>query len=136
MSRTYLTAFALLLALASTLATRLFKAFTSAELLATGACIAGAALLLTRSSANALDWPHRLIVAGSLTGIAGLAVKLAFVLLGIGEPAADIHVHEGGFGGRVLTHIHHLFFNIGFLQMAAGAIGLLARLVRRQPRAT
>lgn len=134
MSRTQLVVTALLLALASVVATRLLKAFVVAEVLATAACIAGAGLLWIRNgtaTASALNWPQRLIVAGSLTGLAGLAVKLVFVLFGIGaDGGTDLHVHDPSTTERVLAHIHHLFFNVGFLLMFAAAVGLLVGRLR------
>ncbi len=127
------TALALGLAMASILATRLFQAFTLAEGLAAAACAAALALWLAqRRGGGALDWPRGLIVAGGVIGLTGLLVKLVFVVLGIGVGEHDMASHEAGMGSRLLEHIHHLFFNLGFLAMAAGAVGLAARRFRPQ----
>ena len=123
-----LTGAALFLALASIVLTRVLKLFTLAEILAVAAFLAGVALLISHrrfARAPPLDWPRRLIVAGSFVGLAGLVVKGSFVLLGIGTGDHDMASHEVSFDERLLKHIHHLFFNIGFLFMIFAVFGLL-----------
>jgi hypothetical protein len=129
-----LTAVALLLALASIVVTRVVKAFTVAEVLAVGSFLAGMAILvLHRQSAvpGAMGWPHRLVVVGSLVGLSGVLLKLLFVALGIGVEAHDMADHAAAGPNPLLVHIHHLFFNIGFLFMLVAAIGLGVRRFRR-----
>jgi len=124
---------ALVLALASILALRVFSAFVLSEALAVAAFVSGAAILiLHRRGADAgnFGWPQRLIVTGSLIGLGGLALKLAFVLLGVGAGAHDMAAHQSGLGDRLLQHIHHLFFNIGFLFMLIAAVWLLVGRLR------
>ena len=129
-----LTISALALTLASIILTRVFKSFTMAEVLAVAAFLTGVALLVSHRRADGtgpLDWPRRLIVTGSVIGLTGLVVKLLFVMLGIGAGAHDMEAHEAGLGQRLLEHIHHLFFNIGFLFMIGAAIGMLLGRFRR-----
>lgn len=76
--------------------------------------------------------PERLIVIGSLLGLAGLPLKLAFGLLGIGAPAHDMANHASTAGNPLLLHIHHLFFNLGFLVLLISAIAWMVAAIRRQ----
>ena len=129
------TAAALLLALASIVVTRVVKAFTVAEVLAVLSFLAGLAVLLAHRQSRlgvTLPWPNRLIVAGSILGLSGILIKLVFVALGIGVAEHDMSTHEGAGPNPLLVHIHHLFFNLGFLVMLIGAIGLAVRRFRRQ----
>ena len=74
---------ALLLGLASIIVTRVFRAFTVAEVLAILAFISGLAIFwLSRVDADdkSLPWPHRLVIAGSVIGIVGLLIKAVFVV--------------------------------------------------------
>ena len=107
------------LALASILVTRVLKAFTLAEALAVAAFICGLLLLCRHRRQQhevRLAWPERLIVVGSLVEpLAGLPLKLLFTLLGIGAPVHDMADHANSAGNPLLLHIHHLFFNLGFL---------------------
>lgn len=121
------------LATASMIATRAFRLFTVAEILAVAAFLAGIALLIMhRRNASRLpmDWPRRLIVIGSLIGLSGLVVKLVLVLFGIGVDSHDMHSHGADADNRLLEHIHHLFFNVGFLFMILAALGLLVNRFR------
>jgi hypothetical protein len=115
------------LVLASILLTHLLKAFTAAEVCAVLAFIAG--LLLLRSGWHGLSHTRRAIVLGSALGLSGVLVKLFFVfVLGIGGEHAS---HDGTH--PLLLHIHHLFFNIGFLFVIYAAFSaVLARW--RAPR--
>ena len=132
---TQLTAAALGLSLASLVTTRGFKAFTVAEILAVAAFLSGLGLLILQRRASghpALDWPRRLIVTGSAVGMGGLAIKLVFVLLGIGVTGHDMGSHELGQPNPLLQHIHHLFFNVGFLFMLVATLGLLIGQLRKR----
>lgn len=123
------------LALASILVTRVLKAFTLAEALAVAAFLCGLVLLWRhrrRQPEGSLPAPERLIVIGSLVGLAGLPIKLLFVLLGIGAPGHDMANHETSAGNPLLLHIHHLFFNLGFLLLLISALVWMAAPVRRQ----
>jgi len=115
---------ALLLALSAILVTRILKAFTVAEVLSVLAFLAGLSLLYFKPEPK--NRPHTLIITGAIIGLSGIIVKVAFVALGIGE-ATDHSAHTGGApsGSALLQHIHHLFFNAGFLTYLAAAIGLL-----------
>ena len=99
---------AYLLALASLIATHVFRTFSLAEGLAVAAFLAGIA---SWKLAQAAD---RWIVAGSLLGLAGLLLKGLFIVLGIGTDEHDMATHEITPGHPLLVHIHHLFFNLGF----------------------
>jgi hypothetical protein len=121
------------LALASILVTRILKAYTLAELLAVAAFICGLLLLWHHRHQQheaRLAWPERLIVTGSLLGLAGLPLKLLFTLLDIGAPAHDMANHADTAGNPLLLHIHHLFFNLGFLMLLISAIAWIAAAIR------
>ena len=129
------TALALVLSLASIVVTRVFRAFTVAEVLALLAFAAGVAVLIAHrqlEAGTALPWPNRLVVAGSVIGLVGLVVKLLFVALGIGVAEHDMSSHDGAGPNPLLQHIHHLFFNIGFLFMLIASIGMAVRRFRRR----
>jgi len=129
-----LIAVALLLALASIIVTRTIKAFTVAEVLAVLSFLAGIAMLAVHrqaASQAAMSWPQRLIAGGSIVGLSGVLIKLLFVALGIGVEAHDMATHNSGAPNPLLVHIHHLFFNIGFLLMLIAAIGLGVQRLRR-----
>lgn len=122
------------LALASIVFTHAFKVFTLAEVLAVSAFICGLFMLwLTRRQQPGvrLALPERLIVIGSLLGLVGLPLKLAFGLLGIGAPAHDMANHVSTAGNPLLLHIHHLFFNLGFLVLLISAIAWIVAAIRR-----
>lgn len=114
----------LLMAVSSIIATRLFQQYTLAEGLAIAAFLCG--LALWRSD-RATD---RLIVVGAFIGLGGLALKGVFVLLGIGAEHHDMTTHETVPGNPLLLHIHHLFFNIGFLFYLAAAGRAAVRTLR------
>lgn len=121
------------LALASILVTRLLKAFTLAEALAVAAFICGLLLLWRHRRQHPpvrLALPERLIAIGSLVGLTGLPLKLLFTLLGIGAPAHDMADHASTAGNPLLLHIHHLFFNLGFLVLLISAIAWVAAAIR------
>lgn len=121
------------LALASILVTRILKAFTLAEVLAVTAFICGLLLLWRHRRQQhevRLAWPERLIVVGSLVGLAGLPLKLLFTLLDIGAPVHDMANHANTAGNPLLLHIHHLFFNLGFLILLISAIAWIAAAIR------
>jgi amino acid transporter len=121
------------LALASILVTRILKAFTLAEALAVAAFILGVLLLWRhrrQRPSMRLALPERLIVIGSLVGLAGLPLKLLFTLLDIGAPVHDMADHANTAGNPVLLHIHHLFFNLGFLVLLISAIAWIAAAIR------
>lgn len=129
-----LTAAALLLALASIVLTRALRMFAVAEVLAIAAFVAGFAMYVAHrrtAPGSALGWPRRLILGGSLLAAIGLALKGAFVLLGVGAPHHDMATHQTTPGNPLLEHIHHIFFNVGFLSFAAAAVGLLLGRLRR-----
>jgi len=121
---------ALLLALASILVTRILKAFTVAEVLAVLAFVTGLSLLIFTPEPK--NRPHTLIITGAIIGLSGIIVKLIFVALGIGE-AADHSAHTGGppSSSALLQHIHHLFFNAGFLTYLAALIGFVIGRFKR-----
>lgn len=124
------------LALASILVTRVLKAFTLAEALAVAAFICGLLLLWRHRLQQRevrLAWPERLIVVGSLVGLAGLPLKLLFILLDIGAPVHDMADHANTAVNPVLLHIHHLFFNLGFLVLLISAITWTAAAIRSGP---
>jgi hypothetical protein len=122
------------LALASILVTRLLKAFTVAESLAVIAFLCGLAIgwiHLRRTDTVQMPWSRRLIVAGSAIGLSGLPLKLLFSLLGIGTAKHDMANHEISQGNPLLLHIHHLFFNLGFLILLASLLVMLVATLRR-----
>lgn len=128
---------ALLLALVSLVLTRVFKAFTAAEVAAVLAFVTGITLWYLASGSRGftgLVWPLRMIVVGSMLGLGGVVLKLAFVGLGIGVGEHDMAEHAAGdmSGGPnpLLEHIHHLFFNIGFLLFLIAAVGMGVRKLR------
>lgn len=116
---------AYLLAIASIVTTRVFREFSLAEALAVGAFIAG---LISWRVADAAD---RWIAAGSVLGLGGLALKGVFFLLGIGAETHDMSTHQVVPGHPLLVHIHHLFFNIGFLCYAISIFRILTAALRR-----
>ena len=123
------------LALASIVFTRAFKAFTLAEVLAVSAFICGLFMFwLTRRQQPGvrLALPERLIVIGSLLGLVGLPLKLVFSLLGVGAPAHDMANHVSTAGNPLLLHVHHLFFNLGFLALLISAIAWMVAAIRWQ----
>lgn len=129
--RSALTAF--FLALASMVATRGLKAFALAEVLAVCAFIAGISILLIqrrRAGSKLLTWHYKLVVVASVVGLSGVVVKLVFVVLGIGTGEHDMANHDPEIGARLLQHIHHLFFNAGFLLMLMAAVGMGVRKLR------
>jgi len=124
---------ALLLGLASIIVTRVFRAFTVAEVLAILAFIPGLGLFwLSRVAADdkALPWPHRLVIAGSVIGIVGLLIKAVFVVFGIGTGGHDMTSHSTA-PNPLLQHIHHLFFNVGFLFFLIALIVMIVSRFRR-----
>ncbi|MDH5276628.1 MAG: hypothetical protein OEW88_09405 [Gammaproteobacteria bacterium] len=117
------------LALSSILVTRIFRAFTLAEVLAVAAFLGGLLLVWRHRGQQPgvrLALPERLIATGSLVGLAGLPLKLLFIVLGIGAPGHDMAGHESTPGSPLLLHIHHLFFNLGFLMLLISAIAWIA----------
>ena len=105
-----------LLVFASIVLTRLLQAFTAAEVCAVLAFLTG--LLLLRAGWQGLSHSQRSIVLGSVVGLSGIVVKLVFVfVLGIGAEHAS---HDGTH--PLLIHIHHLFFNVGFLFVLYSAL--------------
>jgi hypothetical protein len=117
------------LAASSILVTRVFKAFTLAEVLAVAAFSSGLLVLLhqrRQQPGSKLALPERLIVVASAAGLAGLPIKLLFTLLGIGAPGHDPASHADTGGNPVLLHIHHVFFNVGFLMLLISAIAWFA----------
>lgn len=109
---------AYLLALASILATHVLKAFTVAEVLAVLAFGCGLMVFwLQRRQVDGamIGWGQRLIVIGSITGLIGIPLKLLLVLFGIGAAEHDSANHAAAAVNPILIHIHHLFFNLGFL---------------------
>ncbi len=125
------------LALASILVTRILKAFTVSEVLAVAAFVCGLLLFWRhrgRQPGARLAWPERLIVTGSLVGLSGLPVKLLFSLLGIGAADHNMANHESTAGNALLLHIHHLFFNLGFVLLLISSVFLMAHAIRRDNR--
>jgi len=109
MASRYLVGVVYLLVLSSIVLTRLLKAFSAAEICAVLAFLAG--LLLLRAGWSELSHSQRAIVMGSAVGLSGIVVKLFLVfVLGIGGEHAS---HDGTH--PLMIHIHHLFFNLGFL---------------------
>jgi len=105
-----------LFAVSSVVATRVFSQYALSEVLAVVAFVCGLALWRADRSTD------RLIAVGAALGIGGWALKGIFVWLGIGAEAHDMATHETTPGNPLLLHIHHLFFNIGFLFFVAAAI--------------
>ncbi|MDA0892464.1 MAG: hypothetical protein O3C15_09130 [Proteobacteria bacterium] len=105
-----------LLAISSVVATRGFGEHTLSEGLAVVAFLSGLALWRADRSTD------RLIPIGAALGIGGLALKGIFVWLGVGTEFHDTTTHETTPGNPLLLHIHHLFFNIGFLFFIGAAI--------------
>ena len=103
-------------AVSSVIATRIFEQHALSERLAILAFLCGLALWKTDLSTD------RLIPAGAALGLGGLVLKGIFVWLGIGAEAHDMTTHETTPGNPLLLHIHHLFFNIGFLFYIAAVI--------------
>lgn len=121
------------LALASILFTHVFKMFSLAEALAVAAFICGLLLLWRHRRQQPpmrLALPERLIAIGSVVGLTGLPLKLLFTLLGIGAPTHDMADHANTAGNPLLLHIHHLFFNLGFLILLISAIAWIAATIR------
>jgi len=118
LARHSLTAGAFALAVSSIIATRVFKQFSIAEVLAVAAFACGLASWLADRSTD------RLITSGAALGLGGLCLKGIFVLLGIGAEQHDMETHQTTASNPLLIHIHHLFFNIGFLLYFAAAIRL------------
>jgi hypothetical protein len=104
------------LAVSSVIATRVFKQHSLSEGLAILAFLFGLALWRTGATTD------RLIPIGAALGMGGLALKGVFVWLGIGAETHDMSTHETTPGNPLLIHIHHLFFNVGFLFYFAAAI--------------
>ena len=98
--------------------TRLVKAFTAAEFFAVLAFFCGILLLHFAGRWGSLSHSRRAIVVGSLVGLSGLLAKGVLVLFGIG--AGDHAAHDGTH--PLLVHIHHLFFNLGFLLFVYAAL--------------
>jgi hypothetical protein len=123
-----------LLALASFVFARAVKAFTLSEALAVASFLCGLGFYLLQRGIRPgvpLTWSERLLVTASVIGLAGLPVKAAFMALGIGEASHDMASHGEMPGNPLLLHVHHLFYNIGFLILLVSAI---VRLTRRQPK--
>jgi len=137
-----ITALALLLALGSILVTRVLRAFTLADVLSVASFAAALMLLKVGGGWSSLDMPRKLLVAGGVIGLTGVAVKLVFVAFGIGV-GADHAMHAAGpgeaggadFAERLKMHIHHLFFNIAFLVYLAASLGLAWQALRNKTAA-
>ncbi len=114
-----------LLAVSSVGATRIFSQHTLSEVLAVLAFLCGFALWRADRSSD------RLIPLGAALGIGGVVLKGIFVWLGIGTEVHDMSTHETTPGNPQLLHIHHLFFNIGFLFYIAAAIRDGIKTIRR-----
>ena len=104
------------MAIASVIATRGFGQHTLSEGLAVVAFLSGLALWRSDRTTD------RLIPIGAALGIGGVALKGIFVWLDVGAEFHDMTTHETTPGNPLLLHIHHLFFNIGFLFFIAAAI--------------
>lgn len=105
-----------LLALSSIILTHIFSSFSLAEGTAIAAFIAGVAYW---KLVKAVD---RWLIAGALLGLGGLLLKGIFIAFGIGVSQHDMTTHEVTPGHPLLVHIHHLFFNVGFLCYSISAI--------------
>jgi hypothetical protein len=104
--------------------TRLFKAFEAAEICAVVAFLCG--LFLLRAGWSGLSHPQRAIVLGCGIGIGGVVAKLLLVFVfGIGGEHAS---HDGTH--PLLIHIHHLFFNVGFLFFIYAALSMARNTLR------
>ncbi len=119
-----------LLALASLISTHVFRMFSLAEVLAVAAFLTGIASWKLAREGN------RWIVAGALLGLAGPVLKGLLLLLGIGVDEHDMTTHETTTAHPLLVHIHHVFFNLGFVCYLVSAvqttvISLLGRLRNR-----
>ena len=117
---------AYLLALASLIATHVFRMFSLAEGLAV------AAFLLAIASWKLAHAADRWVVAGSLLGLAGLLLKGLFIVLGIGADEHDMTTHEITPGHPLLVHIHHLFFNLGFFCYLVSAVQIAGITLREK----
>ena len=104
--------------ISSIVLTRVVKAFTAAEVCAVLAFVCGILLLRFAGRWGSLSHSRRAIVVGSLVGLSGLLIKGVLVLLGIG--VGDHAAHDGTH--PLLVHIHHLFFNLGFLLFVYAAL--------------
>jgi len=125
------------LALCSVLVTRLVKAFTLAEGLAVAAFLVGLILLWQHRREEpplAMGLTERLVVVASVIGLMGLPIKLLFVLFGVGSPAHDMARHTDTGGNPLLLHIHHVFFNLGFLVLLISGVAWIA--ARKDSRGT
>jgi len=116
-----------LLALSSVVATRGFSQHTLSEGLAVIALLCGFALLWRADRST-----DSLIPVGAALGIGGLALKGIFVWLGIGAKVHDMSTHQTTPGDPLLLHIHHLFFNIGFLFYTTAATRSGIKKIRRE----
>lgn len=112
------------LAASSVVATRGFKLYTLSEALAIAAFLCGIALWRIHRSAD------RLIFVGALLGLGGLILKGVFVLLGIGAESHDMTTHETVPGNPLLLHIHHLFFNVGFVFYFISIVSTVFKKIR------
>lgn len=111
-------------AIASVVSTRLFEQYALAEVLAVTAFLCGLALWRADRSAD------RLFVVGAVLGLGGLALKGMFVWLGIGAETHDMNTHAITPGNPLLLHVHHLFFNVGFLCYFAAATRAAVKTIR------
>jgi len=116
--------------LASIFLTRVFRLFTVADVLSVAAFVCAALLLRIRWSQ--LEAAEKTLVAGALVGLSGVLVKLVLAALGIPDvPAGADHTYPGLTGSdRLFMHIHHLFFNAGFLLYLIAALLMLLRKFR------
>lgn len=112
------------LAASSIVATRVFRLYTLSETLAIAAFLCGLALWRIHRSAD------RLIFVGALLGLGGLILKGVFVLLGIGAESHDMTTHETVPGNPLLLHIHHLFFNVGFVFYFISIVSTVFKKIR------
>jgi hypothetical protein len=69
-------------------------------------------------------------VVGALLGLGGLILKGVFVLLGIGAESHDMTTHETVPGNPLLLHIHHLFFNVGFVFYFISIVSTIFKKIR------
>jgi hypothetical protein len=60
-------------------------------------------------------------------------LKGVFMAPGIGSGHHDMETHVETPGHPLLVHIHHVFFNLGFLLFAAAGAGLLVRALTAPP---
>ena len=115
-----------LLALASIVATHVFRMFSLAEALAVVAFLTGLAAWRLAQSTD------RWVVAGALLGLAGLILKGLFIVLGIGADEHDMTTHEITPGHPLLVHIHHVFFNLGFFCYLVSAVQIAVITLREK----